>query len=65
VTPTLLRTRSDLSLYEGQEIVGWPVLTMIRGKVMIADGEIVGEPGHGRYQTRHVERGVNGGRSPR
>jgi dihydropyrimidinase len=52
VTPALLRSRSDFSLYEGREIVGWPVLTMVRGTVMMADGEIVGEPGHGRYQTR-------------
>ena len=55
VTPALLKSRSDFSLYEGQEIVGWPVLTMVRGTVLMADGEIVGEPGHGRYQTRFTE----------
>ena len=52
VTPELLRSRADFSLYEGKEIVGWPVLTMVRGQVMMADGEIVGQPGNGRYQPR-------------
>jgi dihydropyrimidinase len=52
VTPALLKSRSDFSLYEGGEIVGWPVVTMVRGNVMMAGGEIVGEPGHGRYLPR-------------
>ncbi len=38
---------------------------IVRGTVMRADGEIVGEPGHGRYQTRYVERDTNGGRTAR
>jgi dihydropyrimidinase len=53
VTPAMLKSRADFSLYEGREIVGWPVLTMVRGQVMMVDGEIVGDPGHGRYQPRH------------
>jgi dihydropyrimidinase len=55
VTPALLRSRSDFSLYEGWEVVGWPVLTMVRGRVMMEDGEIVGEPGHGRYLPRFAD----------
>jgi dihydropyrimidinase len=65
VTPALLKSRSDFSLYEGREIVGWPVLTMVRGTVMMSDGEIVGEPGHGRYQTRFTERDADSGRASR
>jgi hypothetical protein len=38
---------------------------MVRGKIMMADDEIVGEPGHGRYQTRQIERDANGGRTAR
>jgi hypothetical protein len=32
---------------------------------MMADGEIVGEPGHGPYQRRHVERDAHGGSTAR
>src|SRR5207249_7883323 len=31
VRPDLLRSRSDFSIYEGVELTGWPVLTMVRG----------------------------------
>ncbi len=40
---------SGFSVYEGLTLKGWPVLTMVRGKVVMTDGEIVGQPGHGRF----------------
>jgi len=40
---------SGFSVYEGWTLKGWPVLTMVRGKVVMKDGEIVGQPGHGRF----------------
>jgi D-hydantoinase len=43
---------SDYTPYEGMEIKGWPVLTMLRGKVVVKDGEMVAEPGLGRYIPR-------------
>ncbi|MBN1838142.1 MAG: amidohydrolase family protein [Spirochaetales bacterium] len=43
---------SDFSLYEGRELTGWPVLTMVRGTVVAEDGEVIGEPGTGRYVPR-------------
>ncbi|MDP9343380.1 MAG: amidohydrolase family protein [Actinomycetota bacterium] len=52
VTPELLRSRSDFSIYEGRELTGWPVLTMLRGNVLMRDGEVVGAPGYGRYLRR-------------
>lgn len=42
------QTGSDFSLYEGETFKGWPVLTMVRGKVVYRDGEITAEPGHGQ-----------------
>ena len=38
---------------------------VVRATVVTADGEIVGEPGQGRYQTRYIERGTDGGRTAR
>jgi len=49
VEPKLLHSVSDFSVYEGWTLTGWPVLTMVRGKTVMKDGEIVGPPGHGRF----------------
>jgi dihydropyrimidinase len=49
VDPKLLRGISDFSVYDGWTLKGWPVLTMVRGKTVMKDGEIVGPPGHGRF----------------
>jgi allantoinase len=38
--------------YHGREITGDIVLTMVRGKVVMKDGEVTGEPGWGRFVTR-------------
>ncbi|CCD93437.1 D-hydantoinase (Dihydropyrimidinase) (DHPase) [Bradyrhizobium sp. ORS 375] len=48
---------SDYTPYEGIEITGWPVATMLRGKFVVRDGKLVGEKGGGRY----VARGKPGG----
>jgi dihydropyrimidinase len=40
---------SDYSLYEGWEITGWPVRTIVRGTTVFKDDKIVGEPGFGEY----------------
>ncbi len=53
-TPAYLRSSADFSVYEGAALHGWPVLTMVRGQVQMQDGEIVGQPGWGRYQPRHA-----------
>jgi dihydropyrimidinase len=43
---------SDYTPYEGLEITGWPVGTMLRGRFVVRDGELVGAKGQGRYVTR-------------
>lgn len=39
-----LWTGSGHSPFEGMELIGWPVLTMLRGQVIFQDDQIVGEP---------------------
>lgn len=51
VTPALMQHRSDYNIYEGMNLKGWPVLTMVRGTVVARDFEIVAPAGHGRYQS--------------
>jgi dihydropyrimidinase len=43
---------ADYTPYEGIKITGWPILTMVRGKTVMADGKLVGQPGDGAYQSR-------------
>jgi len=45
----MLQSHSDFSLYQGWTLKGWPILTMVRGKIVMKDGEIVGSKGHGRF----------------
>ena len=60
LTHDLLHDGSDYTPYEGIEITGWPVLTMVRGKVVTRDGGLVGPKGHGNYLVR--ERGAHAAR---
>jgi dihydropyrimidinase len=40
------------SLYEGREVTGWPILSTVRGRVVLEDGELKEQSGFGRYQRR-------------
>jgi dihydropyrimidinase len=48
----LLQDGSDYTPYEGREVTGWPVLTMVRGRTVMRDGELVGDKSHGTYLPR-------------
>jgi len=48
---SLLHSRSDYSIYEGWEFQGWPTCTIVRGRVVVEDGEIVCEGGTGLCLT--------------
>ncbi len=52
-----LLSYSDFSIYEGEILKGWPILTMVRGQVVMEKGEIVGPRGFGRYIYRNYTRG--------
>jgi dihydroorotase/allantoinase len=41
--------------YHGREMAGDVVLTMVRGKVVMRDGKVIGEPGWGRFITRQTD----------
>lgn len=49
VTPEMFEGHSDYSLYEGWTMKGWPVMTILRGQVVMQDGKIVGKPGGRKY----------------
>ncbi len=47
-----LHERVDWSPYEGMHVRGWPRDVLSRGRVVVRDGELVGEPGWGRFVSR-------------
>lgn len=52
---------TDYSPWEGWEIAGWPVLTMLRGKVVVENGQFHGQPTDGRRLTRKVDSAILSG----
>ena len=52
VTPALLRSRADYSIYDGMTLRGWAETTMVRGTVVSRDGQVVSRPGQGRFVHR-------------
>ena len=46
---------SDFTPYAGFKFKGWPVLTMLRGNVIMEEGKVVGAPGLGQYYPAKVK----------
>jgi dihydropyrimidinase len=61
IDPTIRKTlrkeelhETDYSPWEGWEIAGWPVLTILRGKVVVENGQLNAQPSDGRRLKRKV-----------
>ena len=52
ITAEAMHSRSDFTIYEGFQVGGAPETVLVRGEIVIADGELQVEPGHGRYVAR-------------
>jgi len=52
LTNGLMQHVIDYTPYEGLEVTGWPVATVLRGKVVMRDGKVQAEPGSGRFLAR-------------
>ncbi len=53
VTPELLQSYSDYTIYDGLKMKGWPVMTIVRGRVIMEDGQVDrGALGHGEFIRR-------------
>jgi dihydropyrimidinase len=52
IAQELLHHGSDYTPYEGLEVTGWPISTMVRGRFVVRDGELVGKRGEGAYISR-------------
>ena len=45
-------SRFDYNLYEGTEVIGSPEIVLLRGNVLVENGELVASPGIGQYVAR-------------
>jgi dihydropyrimidinase len=52
ITASELHHGADYTPYEGLEVTGWPVTTLVRGKAVVRDGRLVGDRTHGQHLTR-------------
>lgn len=55
VTWKMLHSICDWTIYEGREFKGWPVMTILRGQVIMEEGKVVGQRGFGQYIPREVK----------
>ena len=51
----------DYSIWEGWEIQGWPVTTMLRGKVLVENGQFFGRLGGGQVIPRKIDPAILNG----
>lgn len=56
-----LHHESDYSPWEGWRVHGWPVATILRGKVVVEDGALLGSRDDGRWLPRWLDREVRRG----
>ena len=52
LTQDVMHHGSDYTPYEGFEVTGWPVTTMVRGRTVFDDGQPVAPTGHGVFLPR-------------
>jgi dihydropyrimidinase len=52
ITAANQHSKTDYNLYEGTEVTGSPEVVLLRGNVLVEGGELVGEPGVGRFVAR-------------
>ena len=52
---------SDYTPWEGQEVHAWPTVTVLRGKVVVADGKFFGQETDGQYLHRKIDELIRSG----
>lgn len=49
---------TDYSPWEGWSVSGWPVMTLLRGKVIADGGRLLGRAGDGQLVSRRIDPGI-------
>ena len=58
ITIDELHHDGDYSPWEAWHVIGWPLMTILRGRVVVEDGKLHAEPGDGQFVPRKVDREV-------
>ena len=45
---------TDYTPWEGHDIYAWPITTILRGKIMVEGGELLGLPSDGQHLKRKI-----------
>lgn len=53
LTKHILHGNVDYTAYEGFKLKGYPVMTMVRGRIIVRDNVFIGEKGYGRFIKRN------------
>ncbi|MPZ45119.1 MAG: amidohydrolase family protein [Betaproteobacteria bacterium] len=51
----------DYSPWEGHEVHAWPTLTVLRGKIVVENGNFLGAPSDGEYLLRTISEPIRSG----
>lgn len=51
VQRSILKSKSDYSVFDGWQVTGWPLVTIRRGEIVYREGEVIGRPGSGQVLT--------------
>lgn len=52
ITPNILRQNADYSPYTGKLVRGWPITTIIRGRLVVHENQLLVDKGWGQYVYR-------------
>jgi len=54
ISQDLMHHGADYTPYEGITVTGWPETTIVRGKCIVRNSELCGQPGDGLYLARDL-----------
>ena len=54
IRQAILHHGSDYTPWEGFEVVGWPIKTILKGRVAFDQGRVTGAPGDGKFLSRQL-----------
>jgi dihydropyrimidinase len=52
LSQSILHHDCDYTPYEGMQVTGWPIRTLLRGKTIVSEGELLANPGTGQFQKQ-------------
>jgi allantoinase len=56
ITIEKMHTKGEFTPFDGWVIQGFPILVLVRGKIIAKDGEIVGKSGYGTFVPCHINK---------